>query len=102
MGGKSLDEPVAGMAPTPSGTGYWLVAADGGLFSFGNAGYLGSVPGQGIAGQPPIVGLSPTPDGGGYWIAGAGGSVYAYGNAAYFGSIGSTRLVAPIVAVAAD
>ena len=102
MGGKPLDQPVVGMAPTPSGTGYWLVAADGGLFSFGNAGYLGSVPGQGITGQAPVVGLSPTPDGGGYWIAGAGGSVYAYGDAAYLGSIGPTRLVAPIVAVAAD
>jgi hypothetical protein len=27
---------------TPDGRGYWSVAADGGVFSFGDAGYLGS------------------------------------------------------------
>ena len=32
-----LNQPVVGMAPTPSGEGYWLVAADGGVFSFGDA-----------------------------------------------------------------
>ena len=29
--------PVVGMAATPSGHGYWLVASDGGIFSFGDA-----------------------------------------------------------------
>jgi hypothetical protein len=30
------------MASTPDGGGYWLVAADGGVFSFGDAGFFGS------------------------------------------------------------
>ncbi len=29
--------PIVGLAPTPSGNGYWLVGADGGVFSFGDA-----------------------------------------------------------------
>jgi len=27
--------PITGMAATPSGAGYWLVASDGGIFAFG-------------------------------------------------------------------
>jgi parallel beta-helix repeat protein len=41
------------MVPTPSGQGYWLVAADGGIFSFGNAPFYGSaanIPGEHVAG----------------------------------------------------
>ena len=32
-----LNQPIVGMAATPDGGGYWLVASDGGIFSFGNA-----------------------------------------------------------------
>ena len=41
MGGRLLDAPVVGMAPTPDGGGYWLVASDGGVFAFGDATYGG-------------------------------------------------------------
>ena len=41
MGGQPLNQPVVGMAT--SGTdGYWLIAGDGGLFTFGTAGFFGS------------------------------------------------------------
>jgi hypothetical protein len=30
------------MATTGDGAGYWLVAADGGIFNFGTAGFFGS------------------------------------------------------------
>ena len=30
------------MAATPDGGGYWLVAADGGIFTYGDAGFYGS------------------------------------------------------------
>ena len=30
-----LNKPIVGMAATPDGRGYWLVASDGGIFSFG-------------------------------------------------------------------
>jgi hypothetical protein len=49
MGGTPLNQPVVGMASAPSG-GYWEVASDGGVFSFGNAGFAGSVGGQGVLG----------------------------------------------------
>ena len=33
------------MASTPTGQGYWLVASDGGIFAFGDAGFHGSTVG---------------------------------------------------------
>lgn len=42
MGGSPLNRPVVGLAPTPGGDGYWLVASDGGIFSFGSAHFEGS------------------------------------------------------------
>jgi hypothetical protein len=36
-GGGHLNAPVVGMARTPDDDGYWEVAADGGIFSFGDA-----------------------------------------------------------------
>lgn len=39
----NVNAPIVGMASTPTGEGYWLVAADGGVFAFGDAGYFGNV-----------------------------------------------------------
>ncbi|MGH9080917.1 MAG: hypothetical protein ACRDYE_12750 [Acidimicrobiales bacterium] len=33
-GAIHLNQPIVGMASTPDGGGYWLVASDGGIFSF--------------------------------------------------------------------
>ena len=38
--------PIVGMAATPDGHGYWLVAADGGVFTFGDAAFYGSTGGS--------------------------------------------------------
>lgn len=38
-----VNAPIVGMAATPSGNGYWLVAADGGIFAFGDARFMGNV-----------------------------------------------------------
>ena len=57
----SLNQPIVGMAPTPDHRGYWLVAADGGIFSFGDAGFYGST--GAIHLNQPIVGMAATPDG---------------------------------------
>ncbi len=46
--------PIMGIAATPDGGGYWLVASDGGIFSFGDAGFFGSS-GPHLA---PIVGMA--------------------------------------------
>ena len=73
------------MAPTPAGTGYWLLAADGGIFAFGDADFAGSLPGAGLKG--PAVALRPTRTGGGYLIVTAVGSVVNFGDAPAFGSV---------------
>jgi hypothetical protein len=51
------------MATTPDGKGYWEVASDGGVFSFGDAGFFGSIAGQSL--NAPIIAMASTPDGGG-------------------------------------
>jgi len=40
--GISPAAPIVGIASTPDGGGYWLLGADGGVFAFGNADFLGS------------------------------------------------------------
>ncbi len=40
--GVSPAAPVVGIVSTPDGGGYWLLGADGGVFSFGNASFYGS------------------------------------------------------------
>jgi len=37
------------MTATPTGTGYWFTAADGGIFAFGGASFLGSLGGSGAS-----------------------------------------------------
>ncbi|MHB1777707.1 MAG: glycoside hydrolase family 5 protein, partial [Acidimicrobiales bacterium] len=44
-GNIHLNQPIVGMASTPDGGGYWLVASDGGIFAFGDAGFHGSMGG---------------------------------------------------------
>ncbi len=101
-GSLHLHAPVTGMAPSVDGRGYSFVAADGGVFTYGDAAYFGSVPGQGIVGQPSIVGIAETPTGAGYWLTATNGALYAYGDAQFLGAPAPTRLVAPIAAITAS
>ena len=39
---NGLAAPVVGTAATPDGLGYWVVAADGGVFAYGSAAFEGS------------------------------------------------------------
>ncbi|MGH9092257.1 MAG: hypothetical protein ACRDZR_12910, partial [Acidimicrobiales bacterium] len=59
MGGKPLNQPIVGMAATPTAQGYWQVAADGGLFAFGSARFYGSMGGKPL--NQPIVGMAASP-----------------------------------------
>ena len=79
-----------------------MVGSDGGVFAFGDAGYDGSVPGQGLVLAAPVVGVAVTPDGGGYWLVGADGGVYAYGDASFMGSLVGLNLAAPVTGVSAS
>jgi hypothetical protein len=95
----TLNKPIVGMAPTLNGLGYWLVASDGGIFSFGNTAFLGSRGGQPL--NKPIVGMAATPDGGGYWLVASDGGIFSYGDATFLGSRGGQPLNKPIVGMAA-
>src|ERR1700722_529400 len=74
--------PVVGIAKTPSGNGYWLVGADGGVFTFGDARFFGSTGGVHL--DEPVVGMAVTPSGNGYWLVGADGGVFTFGDARFF------------------
>jgi ribosomal protein L24E len=116
-GSKPLNAPIVGMATTPHGHGYWLVAADGGVFNFGSAGFYGSTYTYGITGlsgkrplNAPIVAMVPTPNGKGYWLVAKDGGVFDFGDAKFYGSTytygitglsGKRPLNAPIVGAAA-
>ena len=71
MGNVALSKPIVGIASTPDGRGYWLVASDGGVFSFGDASFYGSMGSTAL--DKPIVGMASTPDGHGYWLAASDG-----------------------------
>ena len=55
-----LNSPIVGMAAHPSGQGYWFVAADGGIFTFGDAKFHGSMGGKPL--NKPIVAMAATQD----------------------------------------
>ena len=70
-----LNAPIVGMAATPDGRGYWLVAADGGIFSYGDAHFFGST--GNITLNQPVVGMAATPDGLGYWLVASDGGIFS-------------------------
>ena len=82
-----------------SGPGYWLLGRDGGVFSFGDAGFFGST--GGIQLNRPAVAMAAAPDGKGYWFVATDGGVFTFGSAAFFGSTGSMHLNQPIIGTAA-
>jgi hypothetical protein len=73
-GGLQLNAPVVGMASTATGSGYWMVATDGGIFNYGDAQFYGSA--GSVPLNKPIVGMAATPDGGGYWIVASDGGIF--------------------------
>jgi hypothetical protein len=96
--GIHLNQPVVGIAPTPSGNGYWMTATDGGIFNFGDAAFFGST--GSIRLNKPIVGIAPTLSGNGYWLVASDGGIFSFGDARFLGSTGSMRLNKPIVGMA--
>ena len=89
--------PIVGIAATPDGGGYYLVASDGGIFTFGDAVFQGST--GGIDLNRPIVGMTVDPATGGYWLVATDGGIFAY-NAPFLGSTGSIALNKPVVGMA--
>ncbi|MDQ3947160.1 MAG: hypothetical protein M3357_18785 [Actinomycetota bacterium] len=83
-------------APAPP-VGYWLAAADGAVFSFGDAGFFGSMGGTRLV--SPVEGIAATPSGAGYWLVARDGGVFAFGDAGFFGSAAERRPGSPVVAM---
>jgi hypothetical protein len=99
LAGNPLNAPIVGGAFTPSHHGYWMVASDGGVFTFGDASFYGSMGGSHL--NQPIVGMTSTPDGGGYWLVASDGGIFSFGDARFYGSTGGIHLNKPIVGMAA-
>lgn len=51
-----LVQPVVGVTALKNGSGYWLVAADGGIFTLGSAPFFGSIGGHPL--NAPVVGMA--------------------------------------------
>ena len=85
---------MVGMSPTASGNGYWLVAKDGGIFTYGDAKFLGSMGSTRL--NQPVFSMAPTKDGRGYWLVAYDGGIFTFGNAGFYGSMGSVRLNQPV------
>ena len=83
----------------PVAAGYWEVASDGGIFSFGDAAFHGSTGGLHL--NKPIVGMAATPDGGGYWLVASDGGIFTYGDARLLRLDRLIHLNEPIVGMAA-
>jgi hypothetical protein len=87
---------IAGIANGAEDTAYYLVGADGGVFAFGAAPFLGSMGGHPL--NAPVVGMV-TGDLG-YYLVAADGGVFSFGDAPFYGSAGNLHLNAPIVGMA--
>ncbi len=88
-----------GVATSTSIHGYWEVASDGGIFSFGDAQFYGSMGGHPL--NEPVVAMESTADGRGYWMVASDGGVFAFGDAGFYGSMGGKPLNKPVAAIVA-
>ncbi len=79
--------------------GYWLAAADGGIFTYGDAAFYGSAGGLRL--DRPVVAMAAPSHGRGYWLVGGDGGIFSFGDVGFHGSTGDRRLNRPIVGMAA-
>jgi peptidoglycan hydrolase-like amidase len=87
---------ITDTAPPPgSDTGYWIVASNGAVYSFGTAPNYGSMVGHALWAL--VLGMAPTGDGDGYWLVAGDGGVFSFGDASFYGSTGGWRLDAPVI-----
>ena len=87
---------MVGIAPSPDSTGYWIVASDGGIFTFGDAASTG--PWAPRSTSPWWVWPPPRRAGTGWWRRTAGSSP---STTPFLGSTGAVELTKPVVAMVA-
>ena len=98
-GSAGVPGPPSPPPAAPPNSSYWLVASDGGIFTFGNAGFYGSAGSLPLV--KPVVAVAPTASKNGYWLVASDGGIFSYGDATFHGSMGGKPLNAPIVGMAA-
>jgi hypothetical protein len=84
--------PPVNVGPAKARSGYWMVAADGRVYPFGDALHHGEP--RLLLGNAAAVDLEPTKSNNGYWILDDAGRVFAYGDARPFGNVNAARLAA--------
>jgi hypothetical protein len=95
MGGKPLNKPVQSLVPDGDGSGYWLVASDGGIFAF-EAPFKGSM--GAIKLNKPVTGMVRYGDG--YLMVGEDGGIFSFSTKKFVGSLGDNPPAKPITSVA--
>lgn len=79
------NQPIVGVSSTlKTNDGYWLAAADGGVFTFGSNAYYKSAGSDNLPSSQNVASMVSTPSGGGYWLAQINGGVMAFGDAHYY------------------
>ena len=93
----ALNQPIVGAVATASGRGSWSLAADGGVFTAGNAQYAGSL----TNGSPVAVSaIAATPCAAGYDILASDGALFTFGHAQFYGSMEGKPLNSPMTGLA--
>lgn len=73
---------IVGAEVDAGGDGYWLAGDDGGIFTYGNNFFYGSLAGDIEHG---VIGMARTPTGKGYWVTAKDGTTFAFGDATFHG-----------------
>lgn len=89
---------------TLTGQGYYLVAADGGVFNFRDARLFGSQTSSALNAPMIAVAVAVDQTGKGYWLVGADGVVFRFGDAPLQESLpgAGLQLRAPIIGAVND
>ena len=97
MGGQRLNAPVQSLVPDADGVGYWLVAADGGIFAF-QADFKGSMGSARL--NKPVTGMVRA--GSDYLMVGEDGGLFDFSGTpdGFKGSLGANPPARPITSVA--
>ena len=96
-GSQGINNMVGGSSNRYS-NGAWGVTSAGGVYTYGAAGFFGSMAGQRL--NQPMISIASTASSNGYWMVASDGGIFSFGDAQFFGSTGSIKLNKPVVGMA--